>query len=131
MGRFEIFASVFVVLRGPSGEPLLRTTELDGELACRAAIMEIRLNATVRERFQRRASAHGGRYFVLMDPFGDALGFSPLFDSRSGCEHAVATTMGCAEHAVVVRATRMARAGDAVQTTVEARRDRWINGNRS
>jgi hypothetical protein len=113
VGRFELFASVFVVLRGPGGEPLLRTTELDGELACRAAIHGIRLNAAVRERYERRCAAHGGRYFVLKNAWGDALGFSPIFDSELGCERAITSTMACAAHALVVRATPITRELDA------------------
>jgi hypothetical protein len=109
-----MFASVFVVLRGGDGEPLLRTPELDGDLACRAAIMSIRLNAVVRERYQRRAAAQGGRYFVLTDPWGDPLGFSPLFDSEDGCEAAIHATMDCAAHALVVRATPITREVDAL-----------------
>ena len=112
MGSFEIFASVFVVLRGSSGEPLLRTMELDGDVACSHAISAIRSNAVVRERYQRRADAQGGRYFVLTDPWGDALGFSPLFDSEAGCAAAIAATMDCAAGAFVVRATPLTRDRD-------------------
>ena len=132
MGRFELFASVFVVLRGPSGEPLLRTTELDGELACRAAIHGIRLNAGVRERYERRSAAEGGRYFVLKNVWGDALGFSPIFDSELGCERAITTTMACAAHALVVRATPITREVDALPAAERSDTDRRIiRGSRS
>lgn len=94
---------MFVVLRGPLGEPLLRTTELDGELACRSTVLAIRLNAPVAARYARRDAAQGGRYFVLHDPSGRALGFSPLFDSVDGCEAAIAATVGCAGDAMLVR----------------------------
>ncbi|HET6582446.1 MAG TPA: hypothetical protein VFG69_03340 [Nannocystaceae bacterium] len=104
MGRFELFASLFVVLRGPDGEPLLRTTELDGELACRHVVREIRRHAPIARRYSRRDAAHGGRYFVLQDEYGRALGFSPLFDSVDGCERAIAATMDCAAEAMLVRA---------------------------
>jgi hypothetical protein len=104
VGRFELFSSLFVVLRGPQGEPLLRTNELDGELACRATVLAIRLSAPIAARYSRRDAAQGGRYFVLHDPWGRALGFSPLFDSVDGCEEAIAATIECASEATIVRA---------------------------
>jgi hypothetical protein len=105
VGRFELFASLFVVLRGPAGEPLLRTPEQDGEVACRATVIAIRRHAPVADRYERQFAPEGGQYFVLRDRSGRALGFSPLFDSDAGYETAVATTMACAGSAPVVRVT--------------------------
>jgi hypothetical protein len=94
---------LFVVLRGSNGELLLRTTELDGELACRSTVLAIRQNAQTAARYARRDAAQGGRYFVLHDASGCELGFSPLFDSVDGCERAIAATIACASDAMLVR----------------------------
>jgi hypothetical protein len=109
-----MFASVFVVLRGPTGELLLRTTELDGEDACSAAVTWIRASAGLASRYRRRLAPQGGHYFELVDAHGHALGFSPLFDSDIGCEAAIAATMACASQAIVVHATPITREMEAL-----------------
>jgi hypothetical protein len=91
VGRFLIVASEYVAFEASDGRELLRTLPLRNSLACRAAIIGIRLNALLSEAYARADAAPTGCCFVLHAADGSTLAVSPVFASIREREAAIAT----------------------------------------
>lgn len=68
-----MLGSSLVVLEATDGEILLQTPPLGGVLACRAAILSIRMNALRDEAYERGTTSDGHFAFRLREPGGTVL----------------------------------------------------------
>jgi hypothetical protein len=104
LARFRIIGSLYVVLEGSDGEELLRTPPLRDALACRAAILAIRLNALLDQAYARADVAPRGFCFVLHSVEGNALAVSPVFRTELAREKAIEAVQRGASDAYVTHA---------------------------
>ena len=109
--RFRICGSTFAVLEGDAGEVVLQTPQLNGTLACRAMIVNIRLTAPLDERYDRTRVADG-HAFTLRGPSGSPIAMSPVFASEVDRERAIAFVQRHAASAPVEQAPLGAAAFD-------------------
>ena len=103
MACFRICGSLFVVLEGPDGRPLLRTPRLTGQMACRAAIASLRLVTLLDERYHRYRTSDGGFAFAMRRPGAGVLAWSCAFADEEERERAIDVVRRGAPTAAVVQ----------------------------
>lgn len=92
---------MYVVLEGPDGSTLLRTPLLHGQLACRATILSMRMNALLEEAYERGTTAAGDAIFTLRATDGPLLATSPPYPNTEARERAIEAVRRCAPWAIV------------------------------
>jgi uncharacterized protein YegP (UPF0339 family) len=102
VARFLVVGSQYVVFEGTDGGQLLRTPLLRDNLACRYAILAIRLSGLLPRAYVRKQLPDGGFGFALHAADGTMLGTSPIFRTSAACEQAIDGLRREASNAYVV-----------------------------
>ncbi len=89
MARFELqeFSGRFrFSLRSPEGELILTSPFYSSKLGAQQAIEAVKQNASIDDRFDRRVSETGERFFALMGVEEQILALSNMFSSVATLE---------------------------------------------
>ncbi len=92
MARFELqeFGGRFrFSLRSPEGELILTSPFYSSKLGAQLAIEAVKQNASIDDRFDRRVSEAGERFFALMGVEGQILAISEMFSSVAALESGI------------------------------------------
>ena len=93
------------------------SVEHANEVACRAAIVTIRLSAVIADRYQRRTATDGSAYFVLCSVDDEELGSSTHYDDPEACDYAIEVMRADAAGAQVVHVPSAGPGLDGIKLT--------------
>jgi uncharacterized protein len=94
-------ANLYFYMTAPTGEIVLNSELYRWRGAAEDGIASVKQNAPLDERYDRKASEDGQRYFVLKASNGEVLGTSEMYEDPAVMESAIASLKSDAQGAAV------------------------------